>query len=216
MIHDLLINNVSVASLGWIRESIDFPSPEPQMETITVPGRNSPIRYTEALGKVSFEPRSFEIVLTMLGDRSKFNQMADALINRFQGKLVTVICSEEPDFYVYGTIVLKREYNPKSGKGEISISCSDADSYRYHVDETSVVITGSGKAILENDYMPVVPKVITTYETVLRWSIGEEQFQKSLSAGTWEIPELELAAGKNTITVSSQGQTTFLYREGRL
>lgn len=216
MIHDILINNVSVASLGWIRESIDFPSPEPQMETITVPGRNSPIRYTEALGKVSFEPRSFEIVLTMLGDRSKFNQMADALINRFQGKLVTVICSEEPDFYVYGTIVLKREYNPKSGKGEISISCSDADSYRYHVDETSVVITGSGKAILENDYMPVVPKVITTYETVLRWSIGEEQFQKSLSAGTWEIPELELAAGKNTITVSSQGQTTFLYREGRL
>lgn len=216
MIHDILINNVSVASLGWIRESIDFPSPEPQMETITVPGRNSPIRYTEALGKVSFEPRSFEIVLTMLGDRSKFNQMADALINRFQGKLVTVICSEEPDFYVYGTIVLKREYNPKSGKGEISISCSDADSYRYHVAETSVVITGSGKAILENDYMPVVPKVITTYETVLRWSIGEEQFQKSLSAGTWEIPELELAAGKNTITVSSQGQTTFLYREGRL
>lgn len=216
MIHDILINNVSVASLGWIRESIDFPSPEPQMETITVPGRNSPIRYTEALGKVSFEPRSFEIVLTMLGDRSKFNQMADALINRFQGKLVTVICSEEPDFYVYGTIVLKREYNPKSGKGEISISCSDADSYRYHVDETSVVITGSGKAVLENDYMPVVPKVITTYETVLRWSIGEEQFQKSLSAGTWEIPELELAAGKNTITVSSQGQTTFLYREGRL
>ncbi|HEL0778930.1 TPA: phage tail family protein [Streptococcus equi subsp. zooepidemicus] len=216
MIHDILINNVSVASLGWIRESIDFPSPEPQMETITVPGRNSPIRYTETLGKVSFEPRSFEIVLTMLGDRSKFNQMADALINRFQGKLVTVICSEEPDFYVYGTIVLKREYNPKSGKGEISISCSDADSYRYHVDETSVVITGSGKAILENDYMPVVPKVITTYETVLRWSIGEEQFQKSLSAGTWEIPELELAAGKNTITVSSQGQTTFLYREGRL
>ena len=78
MIHDILINNVSVASLGWIRESIDFPSPEPQMETITVPGRNSPIRYTEALGKVSFEPRSFEIVLTMLGDRSKFNQMADA------------------------------------------------------------------------------------------------------------------------------------------
>lgn len=216
MIHDILINNVSVASLGWIRESIDFPSPEPQMETITVPGRNSPIRYTEALGKVSFEPRSFEIVLTMLGDRSKFNRMADALINRFQGKLVTVICSEEPDFYVFGTIVLKREYNPKSGKGEISISCSDADSFRYHVDETSVVITGSGKAVLENDYMPVVPKVITTYETVLRWSVGEEQFQKTLSAGTWEIPELELAAGKNTITVSSQGQTTFLYREGRL
>ena len=216
MIHDILINNVSVASLGWIRESIDFPSPETQMETITVPGRNSPIRYTEALGKVSFEPRSFEIVLTMLGDRSKFNRMADALINRFQGKLVTVICSEEPDFYVFGTIVLKREYNPKSGKGEISISCSDADSFRYHVDETSVVITGSGKAVLENDYMPVVPKVITTYETVLRWSVGEEQFQKTLSAGTWEIPELELAAGKNTITVSSQGQTTFLYREGRL
>ena len=216
MIHDLLINNVSVASLGWIRESIDFPSPAPQMETITVPGRNSPIRYTEALGKVSYEPRTFEITLTMLGERTAFNRMADDLINRFQGKLVSVICSEEPNLYVYGTVVLERAYNPKTGKGEINISCSDADSYRYHVNETSVVITGNGKAVLENDYMPVVPKVITTYETILQWRVGEEQFQKTISAGSWEIPELELAAGKNTVTVSSQGQTTFLYREGRL
>ena len=51
MTPDILINGISMAGLGWVRESIDFPAPEPQMETITVPGRNSPIRYTEALGR---------------------------------------------------------------------------------------------------------------------------------------------------------------------
>lgn len=70
---DIKINNISMLGLGWLRESIDFPTPQSQSETITVPGRNSPIRYTEALGRVSYEPRSFEIVLSMLGSREKYN-----------------------------------------------------------------------------------------------------------------------------------------------
>lgn len=216
MIPDLTINNVSMKSLGWVRETIDFPAPAPQMETITVPGRNSPIRYTEALGRVSYEPRSFEVTLSMLGNRMDFNAMADALVNQFQGRLVSVICSEEPDLYVYGTIILNGSYDAKSGKGEMNISCSDADSFRYHVDQTEVIVIGNGKAILMNDFMPVIPSITTTKETMLQWNIGDEQFQKTISAGKWEFPELELAAGTNSVTVSSQGQTTFIYREGRL
>ena len=54
---DIKINNISMLSLGWLRESIDFPTPQSQAETITVPGRNSPIRFTEALAnhKIPFE-----------------------------------------------------------------------------------------------------------------------------------------------------------------
>lgn len=72
---DITLNGTSMNSLGWLRESISFPVPKSQTNTIVVPGRNSLIRYTEALGRVSFEPRSFSIVLTMLGSRAKFNEM---------------------------------------------------------------------------------------------------------------------------------------------
>ena len=47
---DILINSISLFQMGWLRESIDFPTPQSQSETVVVPGRNSPIRFTEALG----------------------------------------------------------------------------------------------------------------------------------------------------------------------
>ena len=56
---DISINGVSMLSMGWLRESLNFPTPQSQSETIVVPGRSSPIRLTEALGRVSYKPRSF-------------------------------------------------------------------------------------------------------------------------------------------------------------
>ena len=77
-------------------------------------------------------------------------------------------------------------------------------------------ISGGGTVILSNDYMPVVPVITATAEATLRWMIDGESFQKTVSAGTWEIPELELRNGNNTVSVTGEGNVTFVYREGRL
>ena len=213
---DILINNISLFQMGWLRESIDFPTPQSQSETVVVPGRNSPIRFTEALGSVSFQPRAFTIVLSMLGTRSDFNNRVTELINQFAGKLVQVICSEEPTLYCIGTIEAAPAYDPISNKGQLTLSCTDGDAYRYHIDETVVQITGTKTVTLTNDFMPVVPSITTTVETTLAWRIGTDSFSKTVSAGTWEIPELQLAYGSNSVKVTSTGTTTFRYREGRL
>lgn len=213
---DILINGISMNTLGWLREAVSFPTPQSQSDTVTVPGRNSPIRFTEALGRVSYQPRSFTITLSMLGDRAEFNNMVRETANRFSGRLVQVVCSEDPDLYAVGTLEAAPAYDPLTGKGQIIFSCEDGDAYLYHTDETVVTISGSGTVILVNDYMPVVPVITTTAETALSWQVGTDTFRKSVSAGTWEFPELELAAGDNTLTVSGSGTTTFRYREGRL
>ena len=70
--------------------------------------------------------------------------------------------------------------------------------------------------ILGNDYMPVVPVITATAETTLRWAIDGEAFHKTVSAGSWEIPELELRHGDNSVSVTGEGTTTFTYRQGRL
>jgi hypothetical protein len=70
--------------------------------------------------------------------------------------------------------------------------------------------------VLTNDYMPVVPVIATTAETSLSWTVDGESISKTVSAGTWEIPELELRHGENTVSVTGEGTTTFRYREGRL
>ena len=216
MIPDVKLNNVSMLNLGWLRESINFPAPQSQSNTIVVPGRNSPIRYTEALGRGSYQPRTFDITLSMLGTREKFNQMSKHVVNRFAGQLVNVILSEEPALYCVGTLEITPGYDPLGHKGQLTINSSDADAYRYHTEETAAAVTGGGNVILLNDFMPAVPTVTVTEETTLKWQVGTDRFMKTVSAGTWTFPELELAQGENEIEIITGGTATFRYREGRL
>lgn len=213
---DVMLNGISMDGLGWLREGINFPAPQSQSNTIVVPGRNSPIRYTEALGRVSYQPRTFDITLSMLGTREKFNQMSEQTVNRFAGQLVNVILSEEPALYCVGTLEITPGYDPLTHKGQLAINSSDADAYRYHTEETVVAVTGGGNVILSNDFMPVVPTVTTTEETTLKWQVGTDRFIKTVSAGTWTFPELELVQGENEIEVVTDGTVTFRYRKGRL
>ena len=213
---DVTLNGISMDGLGWLREGINFPAPQPQTNTIIVPGRNSPIRYTEALGRVSYQPRSFDITLSMLGAREKFNQMSEQIVNRFAGRLADVILSEDSALYCIGTLEITPGYDPLTHKGQLAINSSDADAYRYHTEETVAVQNGNGTAVLINDFMPVVPTLTVTDETTLKWQIGSDRFIKTVSTGTWTFPELELVQGENEIEITTDGTVTFRYREGRL
>ena len=213
---DALINGVSMLSLGWLRETVNFPTPQSQSNTITVPGRNSPIRFTEALGRVAYQPRSFDMTFSMLGDRADYDLLVGQVVNQFAGKLCRVTLTEEPTLYALGTLEAAPSYEPLTGKGTLELSCIDGDAFLHHVEETVVNFSGGGTVILANDFMPVVPVITVAAETTLRWTIDGEFFQKTVSAGTWEIPELELRHGNNTVSITGEGITTFTYREGRL
>ena len=213
---DALINGVSMLSLGWLRETVNFPTPQSQSYTITVPGRNSPIRFTEALGRVAYQPRSFDMTFSMLGDRADFDILVSLVVNQFAGKLCRVTLTEDSSLYAVGTLEAAPTYDPLSGKGTLELSCTDGDAFLYHTEETVVNVSGSGTITLHNDFMPVVPVITTTAEATLRWAIDGEAFAKTISVGTWEIPELELRHGNNSVSVTSEGVTTFTYKEGRL
>lgn len=216
MMPDVTINGVSMLSLGWLRETVNYPTPQSQSNTITVPGRNSPIRFTEALGRVAYQPRSFDMTFSMLGDRADFDRLVSAVVNQFAGQLCRVTPTEGPTLYALGTLEADPTYDPLTGKGTIVLSCTDGDAFLYYVEETVESISGSGTVTLRNDFMPVVPVITTTAETTLRWAIDGEAFHKTVSAGTWEIPELELRHGDNSVSVTGEGTTTFTYRQGRL
>ena len=209
---DIALNDIWLSESGWLRESIYISVPQPQFETVIVPGRSSPVRFATN----SFEPRTIEAVLTMLGKRSRFDIMVASFMNAYLGKTARIKDSEWPYFYYVGTIQAEAEYDPLSGKGVLKIIAEDCDAYRYASEETSISITGSGTVYLSNGYMPVVPTITLTASTMLSWTKGGDSFSKTLSAGTWQIPELELEEGNNTVTVSGSGRTTFRYREGQL
>ena len=213
---DVTINGVSMLSLGWLRETVNFPTPQSQNGTLTVPGRNSPIRFSAALGRIAYQPRSFDMTFSMLGDRADYDAIVSATVNQLAGQLCRVTLTEDPTLYALGTLEAAPSYDPLTGKGQLVLSCTDGDAFLYYVAETVESINGSGTLALHNDFMPVVPEVTTTAETTIRWAIDGEAFHKTVSAGTWEIPELELRHGENTVSVAGEGTTTFTYRQGRL
>ena len=149
MIPDIYINDVSMLKMGWIRENVEFPIPESQTEAVVVPGRNAPIRFSEALGMVSFKPRAFTITLSMLGTRSDFDEKVKIMSNQYAGRLCKVRKSEELSLYAVGTLQLTPSYDPLTGKGQLVMECTDGDSYRYHLDMTEIVQNGSETVILK-------------------------------------------------------------------
>lgn len=152
----------------------------------------------------------------MLGDRADYDRLVSTVVNQFAGQLCRVTLTEAPTLYALGTLEADPTYDPLTGKGQLVLSCTDGDAFLFHVAESTVIVSGSGTATLSNDFMPVVPVITTTAETTLRWPFDGESIGKTVSAGTWEIPELELRHGDNSVSVTGEGITTFTYREGRL
>ena len=213
---DVTINGVPMLSLGWLRETVNFPTPQSQSNTITVPGRNSPIRFSEALGRVAYQPRTFEMTFSMLGDRAEYDQLVSAVVNQFAGQLCQVIVSDVPELYAVGTLEAEPSYDPRMGKGTLILSCNDGDAYLYHVNETEIMLTGDGTATLENDYMPVVPTITVTEEATLRADIGDIRagmYVKCISTphgiyGTYRCMSRTrdyLNPAGNTITIGASG-----------
>ena len=144
------------------------------------------------------------------------DRYVSTVANQFAGQLCWVTLTEDPTLYAIGTLEAAPSYDPITGKGQLVLSCTDGDAFLYYVSETVESITGSGTVTIHNDFMPVVPVITTTAETTLRWAVDGESFHKTVSVGTWEIPELEFRYGVNTVSVTGEGTTTFVYREGRL
>lgn len=95
---DATIDSVSMSGIGWLRETVNLPTPQSQTDTVVVPGRNTPIRFSEAFGRVSYQPRTFEITLSMLGSRERFHQMVSEVVNRFAGHLVLLFSAKSQTF----------------------------------------------------------------------------------------------------------------------
>ena len=113
MIPDIYLNDSSMLSCGWLRESVDFPAPQPQNDILTVPGRNSPIRYAEALGRISYQPREFTVVLSMLGTHAYFIERSSDMVNRFNGRLVHVTKSEDPEVFLISLSTRPARYDSR-------------------------------------------------------------------------------------------------------
>ena len=198
---------------GLILTEKELKSPDIKTHTVEIEGSNGVLDFTDFFGAVKYENRqlSFKFIKTNIvpdGFLSLYSLVQDTL----HGKKMQVILDDDPAYFYYGRVSIN-EWKSNKGIGEIVIEV-DAEPFKQSITETTITRTVSGSAsiTLVNDKMPVVPTITTNTEFMI--DIGS--FNDVYSAGTFQIPELELGEGNNQIYVEGTGTITFKYRKGGL
>lgn len=204
----------------WTLHAWSFPEPEPSENFVTVPGRfKGPLDMSTDLtdGVITYGPRPLSIELeSSEGSRLEREERISELVNRFHGQHVgEIIFPDDFDHYATGRLKVKKLYNdPAHGAVQIAGVC---EPWRYASYETTMRLTASTleqeATLTNNGTMPVMPRVVTTAEVTLSF-FGSSL---TLSAGTYELPDLLITAGSSVkINYKGAGDITFTYREAVL
>lgn len=198
---------------GLILSEKEIKAPQPKTKAVDVEGADGELDYTEAFGDVKYQNRQLSFKF------SKANIVPDGFLalfsvvqNALHGKKMQVILDDDPANYYFGRVTIN-EWKSNKRVGEIVVEV-DAEPYKLKVAETVITqaVTDSAEIVLTNSRKPVVPTITTT--AAMNITFGS--FTAAVQAGTFRLPELQLAEGQNTVTVTGTGSITFRYREGSL
>lgn len=207
------------SDFGLVVSKREIEAPEIKTNMIDIIGANGYLDLTEALGGVKFGNRKIKLDFTFRPsvDINFITETYSYLLSSIHGKNFEIRFSDQGWYFYLGRVNIG-SLEVERNIAKVSFEC-DCNPYIYSNDETSISRTFSDgfNFELSNDIMPVVP----TIECDQRLSFQFNNNVYTHSAGTFQIPEIELKNGTNNIYVyaddsSISATCTFTYREGRL
>ena len=208
----IIFGRLSTSDFGLIVAPYEIPMPPARTDFVAIPGRDGGLDMTEALGCVRYGDRVIDLTLYAVGD---YRQHLFEFTNLYHGQRFPVTFDKDPD-YTYNGRIDVNGITKHDGYCEISVTVT-GDAYKLDGVDTTITVNGSGRAVLANGKMPVVPVVTTTDETRLSFRVNGVLKQISLSAGKHTVPDLALSGNASlSVTVASFGTTKFSFRKGWL
>lgn len=199
---------------GLVLSEKEIKSPTPKIKQIEVEGSDGVLDMTEAFGGVKYNNRSLSFTFTYpyISTEEDFLELFTTVQNAIHGQKMNVVLDDDLEHYYFGRVSVN-EWKSEKKMGKIVIEV-DAEPYKMMVEETVVTrsVSGSLTINLINGRKHVVPTI--TASASMTYAFGT--YSKSVSAGTFRIPEFELIEGNNEITVTGTGTVTFRYRKGDL
>lgn len=101
------INGIhTYTDLGLTTEKIEISEPVAKTSLITVPYRPAPIDATEALGGLTYEPRTVRLFTVFVGSHAAWITSTSKIQNRLAGRLCQIKLDEDPNYYWIGRPVI--------------------------------------------------------------------------------------------------------------
>lgn len=217
----LIIGTYNTAVRGWTLTSWEFSAPVYVSNIVDVPGRiDGPLDLSTAItdGEPRYQQRTLTATLECSnGTRLEREAEISAMINHLDGWRRDIILPDDSLHYITGRVSVERVYNdPAHASVTVTATC---DPWRYSEAETVVTLSGAADAqtvtFVNAGRRTVVPLLVVTGAGSLSLQFGTATW--SLSAGSYQLPDVLLTQGEHVLTYSGTGMSmTVTYREGIL
>lgn len=179
---------------------------------LAIEGADGSIDYTDFFGRPTFGNVTHKFTFSSILPRSEHLTLFTKIKNALHGQKLRIVLDDDPGFYYVGRCYVS-PYTNEKGVAVISIEC-ECEPYKYKQEQTVVsqAVDGVEVITLTNARKRAVPTIATTAAMTISFGGGTW----TPSAGTFTIPELELAEGENNVTVIGVGNITFTWQEGAL
>lgn len=205
----------SYRDLRLLMTGKEIGAPEIKRQTVDIAGSDGELDFTDFFGEPKFANVQHQFTFESIRPRNEQLSQYTYLKNKIHGKKGRIILDDDPSFFYVGRCSVSKYTNEKN-IGKITITC-DCEPYKYKAAETVVTraVNGMDMIVLTNSRKRAVPRVTVQTSTSMD-IVFKEEFDWSLAAGSYMLPELELVEGDNVVTVIGTGTISFTWQEGDL
>lgn len=191
-------------------------SPPPRYKLVDMPDRDGVLDQTEVMrGRVSYGNRPLSFTFTCTAHQSTWADLRSEIAGFIHGKRLMIVDPDTPNHYYVGRCTLQEPSYIGEAIMFLTVTV-DADPYRLSNTVTTVSksVSAGATVSLVNSAMPAVPTITVSANMTIKFG----SFSSSLASGsTYEIPEITLENGENTISITAgSGTITFTYRQGAM
>ena len=194
---------------GVILEDTHISPPVPKRYIVDVPARNGILDLTSQLTPIMrYESRT--ITFTFRVRPGGWDTLMSTIYGDVHGKTMDVVSDLDPSWHWHGFVQVD-DFSSDERTGVLTIAV-DADPFKLANAPTTVSTSGSGSITCVCDRMELTPVIDTTASATIEFG----DISAAVDAGSHIINDIIFVEGNNTLTITSTGDTTVTYTNGRL
>lgn len=225
---DVIINGEHLADMGLILMNKSLAAPEPEINTIKVPGRDGFLDFSEVVaGRVTYKSRVITMnFLCMNRNFAAAEALRSELVRKFHGKQARITFSDDAGFYWEGRIIIDG-FTPKGKVNPAIIVTMTAtvQPYKWHIETSDtdyewdsfdfdsgivnslglIDVDGEETVVFIGDQVNTTPIIVS--------SVGN-MFLTVAFGGTIIVNRKELHSGENVINewdANKPGEYTLIF-----
>lgn len=191
----------SFNDLGLILSSKTIGTPSPKTETISVPGGDGVLDFTEFFGEVKYSNRPLSFNFTSVLPHSQFVEQFATIQNALHGQKMTITLDEDPNWYYIGRLTVP-EWKSEKRIGKLTIDC-DCEPYRNRLSSKAVNLCGRNLLNLDAG-------IITDEGVWAKTATGYTFTRRTGTGGTFVYWKLPVKKGQQYTFSATYTETTRL------